>query len=284
MKYSEYNENKKHGTDTFPIEYYFVSENHLQYNMPAHLHAEFEIVRVRSGCFTLFVDNVKYEMREGDIAFIGCRSLHRGIPHNCVYECLVFDLNMLRKKHFSIDSFIIPLINKTMSVECLHTEPNDALSSCVDALFSAMSSGGEYRELEVFSLLYGTAMNLYREKKISELSKNSKTQHQLQIMTELLDWIDLHSREHISLADLAKVSGFSEKYLCRLFRETTSKTPIEYINHIRIENACHEIAHEGATITDAAFKCGFNNLNYFSKTFKKQLNMTPREYKSSCYR
>ena len=280
MMYYDYNENKKHGSDSFPIEYYLVNQQHLQYNMPLHWHQEFEIIRVKSGELQLFIDNVKYDLQSGDFAFIGCCSLHRATPKNCIYECLVLDLNMLRKKGNIIDSYIMPLINSTVTVCSVYHNNNDILSASLNALFDVFISKNTFYELSVFSLLYRIIFNLHSEGLISKTNKKVVNQHQIQIMTELLDWIDTHSRETIFIKDLAKISGFSEKYLCRFFKEYTTKTPIEYINHLRIENACHEIAHQGLSITEAAFKSGFNNLNYFSKTFKKQMNITPREYKS----
>lgn len=282
MKYYDYNENKKHGSDSFPIEYYLVSEDHLQYTMPLHWHQEFEIIRVKSGSLELYIDNVKYHLQRGDFAFIGCRSLHRAAPKDCIYECLVLDLNMLRKKANLTDSYIMPLINSTVTVCSIHHNTNDILSANLNALFHMFYSKHPFYELSVFSLLYGIIFYLYREELIAKTNKKVVNQHQIQIMTELLDWIDTHSREPIFLKDLAKISGFSEKYLCRLFKEYTAKTPIEYINHLRIENACYEIAHQGLSITEAAFKSGFNNLNYFSKTFKKQIKITPRKYREMC--
>ena len=70
----------------------------------------------------------------------------------------------------------------------------------------------------------------------------------------------------------------NEKYLCRFFKDYTSRTPIDYINNLRIEAACHELTSGDMTITEAAIECGFNDISYFSKMFKKYKGITPREY------
>lgn len=77
---------------------------------------------------------------------------------------------------------------------------------------------------------------------------------------------------------LSSISGFSEKYLCRIFKEYTSKTPITYINELRIEKACNEMGINKKNITYAAYESGFNDLSYFCRTFKKYKNITPKEY------
>ena len=70
MKFSEYRENKTHGTPRFPLEYYHVNENHSQYVMPLHWHSEFEVLRVLSGRLALYLNNEVYDLRSGDIIFI----------------------------------------------------------------------------------------------------------------------------------------------------------------------------------------------------------------------
>ena len=56
MKNSEFLEKKQHGTPEFPIQYYFVKSGHPQYVMPPHWHKEFEIIRVLSGDFRVFLN------------------------------------------------------------------------------------------------------------------------------------------------------------------------------------------------------------------------------------
>ena len=55
MKIYDYYENKKHGTDEFPLQYYYVDKNNFQYIMPLHWHNEFEIIHILSGKFTRVV-------------------------------------------------------------------------------------------------------------------------------------------------------------------------------------------------------------------------------------
>lgn len=98
MKFLDYNENKRHGSSVFPIELYSVDNKHPQYIMPLHWHKEFEIIRILSGKFTVFLNNEKYILNQGDFLIISGGTLHRGEPDSCVYECLVFDINMLKRQ------------------------------------------------------------------------------------------------------------------------------------------------------------------------------------------
>ena len=83
----------------------------------------------------------------------------------------------------------------------------------------------------------------------------------------------------LTLSDLAELAQVNEKYLCRFFKEYTGQTPIDYINRLRVDRACYEMSVTGMNVTEAAFECGFNELSYFSKMFKKYKGIAPGEYR-----
>ena len=82
----------------------------------------------------------------------------------------------------------------------------------------------------------------------------------------------------LTLDILAKEAGMNAKYFCRFFHEMTHRTPIDYLNYQRIEHACYELATSENSVTDVAFNCGFNDLSYFIKTFKRYKGKTPGKY------
>ena len=63
--------------------------------------------------------------------------------------------------------------------------------------------------------------------------------------------------------------------------EMTHQTPMDYLNRQRIEQACYEISTTDDSITDIAYRNGFNDLSYFIRTFKKYKGTTPGKYKKS---
>ena len=60
----------------------------------------------------------------------------------------------------------------------------------------------------------------------------------------------------------------------------TGKPPIEYLNEYRIEKAVRKLRLTNLSITDIAFSCGFSDLSYFIKTFKKTKGVSPGKYRS----
>ena len=279
MKYNELYEKKQHGSKDFPIQHYYITNAHPQYQMPLHWHREFEIIHVISGRFQLYLNNVAYTLGEGDTAFVGSGILHRGTAEDCVYECLVFDLNMLRRQHGErINVLILPIISNDATVDCYLPAGDGEVISLIKRLLFAAQKQVNYYELAVYGLLFQLFFQLYVEGKIHTAAQNRRIGRQTDTMITLLDWIELHYTERITLRQLSILSGVNEKYLCHLFREFTNDTPISYINRLRIEHACHAMAVNHRTVTEAAYDSGFNDLSYFSRTFKKYKGVTPKKY------
>ena len=283
MRFAEYIEKKRHGSPDFPIEYYFIDHNHPQYIMPAHWHNEFEIIRVLSGKFNLFLNNIGYSLSEGDIIFVECGCLHRGIPEDCVYECVVFDLDMLLRNANDItEKYLLPIINSSVGVNCMLNRDNGIFYTSVSALFYVLKKQNKGYELEVLSLLFKIFSEVYSQNYVIPTPKTTHSRQAKRIMS-LIDWCENNYKEQITLHTLSEVSGLDKKYLCRIFKEYTSKSPINYINELRIENACYEMTQRNKNITEAAFDSGFNDLSYFCKTFKIYKGVTPKEYKKQTF-
>lgn len=278
MKYSDYFENKRHGSLYFPIQYYYIDSNNPQYVMAAHWHKEFEIIRVLKGEFSVFIGNVEHLLRKGDILFVECGCLHRGEPKDSIYECIVLNLNMLcRRNDDAATKLISPFIHSSVAINSSLSGENSEILSTVNLLFDTMRREEKYYELAVYSLLYKLFSQLYLQNSVVAQVK-SQVDKKTEAVTRVLGWIEKNFTETITLDMLSEFSGLSPKYLCRIFKEYTSKTLVNYINELRIENACHEMTVKGKNITQAAFDSGFNDLSYFCKTFKKHKGITPREY------
>ena len=93
MKFLASHESSTRGTFDFPIELYYVDKMHPRYEMPFHWHMEFELMLVLSGEFFLMTDGRSYLLHKGDAAIISAGAVHGGTPNDCVYECVVFDMN-----------------------------------------------------------------------------------------------------------------------------------------------------------------------------------------------
>ncbi|MBB6480464.1 AraC family transcriptional regulator [Spirochaeta isovalerica] len=86
--------------------------------------------------------------------------------------------------------------------------------------------------------------------------------------------------EKIGLDDLAEHTGTNRSYLSRRFHQETGKTISAYIREKRILEAKWMLRHSGEPVTDVALSLGFEDINYFSRIFRKEAGVSPRDYKN----
>ncbi len=280
MNYIDYYEKKTHGSSSFPLQYYFVNHSHPQYLMPAHWHREFEIIRVLEGELRLLIDTVEYTLKKGDIVFVNCGCLHSGNPRNSVYECVVFDMAMLAKSRSGASAkYLLPFAGQTLASEAFFPEGRDGeISDKVNLLFDDVKGEEPFYELSVYGILYGLFYLILKKNYTVSQGISAKNREELEAVRNIIEWIENNYSGEITLHKLSAISGLSEKRLCGVFKLYTSRTPIDYVNFYRVECACQCMLGGNMGVTQTAFSCGFNDLSYFIKTFKKYKGVSPKRY------
>ena len=93
----------------------------------------------------------------------------------------------------------------------------------------------------------------------------------------VVTWASANFREKVSVADAAAVAGLSKNYFCSWFRRHAGTTWNDYLNDVRISNACQMLAKTGS-VTRACQECGFADLSWFIQFFRKKRGRTSRQY------
>ena len=301
MKYIAYKEERKHGTFDFPIEFYHVTPSHPRYEMSYHWHIEYELIRILRGELLMTISEDEFTAREGDIVFIKGGLLHGGIPKNCLYECLVFNLDSLILSSHAAERLLKKITGDSVSVysifragsASLHTAnvktdspavptADSRLTEIISTLFGQMRLRREGYELTVIGSLYEFFGYILEHKLYTEgPSVQQKDAQRIEHLKKALEMIENSYADCLTLDDLASEAGMNSKYFCRYFREMTHRTPIDYLNYYRVEQACFKLATTNESITDVGLSCGFNDVSYFIKMFKKYKGVTPKKYLSA---
>jgi AraC-like DNA-binding protein len=109
--------------------------------------------------------------------------------------------------------------------------------------------------------------------------------HRSQAVARSISFMENHFLQDLSVKDIAASAYFSEYYFSRLFRKQTGISPHEYLQNLRITFARHLLATIDMPVDLVSEKCGFNNVQHFIRTFKKQIGCTPSGYrKKTTYR
>ena len=96
---------------------------------------------------------------------------------------------------------------------------------------------------------------------------------------QIIDYIEKHLSEPISLEMLSSLMHFEKSYLTVRFKEIWGLSPMKYVNWLRIERAKELLSTTDMSITDISRSVGFGSIHYFSRYFKEKENTTPNEYR-----
>ena len=92
------------------------------------------------------------------------------------------------------------------------------------------------------------------------------------------DYIEEHSNENISLADLAEAVYFSPWYCARIFKELTGFSPADYIRRLKLSKSALKLRDENVKVIDAAFDAGFSSVDGYQRAFRREFGYNPKEY------
>lgn len=103
--------------------------------------------------------------------------------------------------------------------------------------------------------------------------------HSNKLICDILDYIDNNINKEITIDELANLFFFNRYYVIKLFKKELGITIVNYLNSIRIYNSLKEYKYNNH-IMWIAFNNGFNSLEYYSETFKKIMQVSPRTYQN----
>lgn len=273
-----YNELLQRGTDDFPFELYLVDAMHPRYEMSLHWHSELELIRVIDGQLTVFLDGRARLLTAGEGVIVNSETVHGASPRDCVYECIVFNLAFLKSGNRACDEFLEDLLSRNVVLK-ERMDDNAALThfNRIFEELKARKAGFQFQTLGAFLQLWGELQrkNLYA----SHLTSHAADEKRTVKLKLVLQYIRKHYASDVSLEDMAAVAGFSCRYFCKFFKETTGTTPVQYLTAYRIERAARLLLTTDLSVTQIAFDCGFNDLSYFIKTFKNAKKVSPKEYR-----
>lgn len=124
----------------------------------------------------------------------------------------------------------------------------------------------------IFSSLYDLIYNVNQIKKLTPPKESA--------VNTVLKYIGENYSGDLSIDTICSQVGFSKHYFCRLFKEQTNKTLHRYINELRVNKAKEYLAYSKLSINSIANQTGFKTPLTFIRVFKKEVNMTPSEYRN----
>ncbi|WP_026559145.1 helix-turn-helix domain-containing protein [Bacillus sp. J37] len=282
-------EDRVHGDSMFPFRIYMVDylDGQVIFNM--HWHPELEFIYVEKGPINVQVGTKQYRLEEGTGCFIPGEQLHGAYPCGdkpFKLHAVVFSIDLLRSFGYDlIESYYLEAIKKFSFIHSMkltpQTQEERMMLKTIASIIEAYSTKETSYELKVKGYLFLLFADIF--KKQSWIHNEEVTQKDLtktELLKKVLQYIDEHYKEKLSVLDLASQVQMSEGHFSRFFRSLVRMTPMEYINTIRINKACILLLKSERKMLDIAMDVGFQNQSYFIRLFKRQKGCTPKEYRS----
>ena len=253
-----------------------------------HFHNECQLVYIVSGTGTRIIGDSVESYQEGDLAFVGPNVPHVWYSKNSP--------NQEEKMAISVALFINPITVVENLKPFIDTQ---ALSVFFEQSARGINVVGAKKEiistilqeiihqkevplltsfLKIVELLMDSEDIIWLNDASLLKTYSSKNQGRV---SKLMHFIQENFRTEITLEQAASVSGLQMHSFCRFFKQLTHHTFSDFLNEVRIGFACKLLQQSDLPVTQVAYECGYSNISYFNRTFKKIHGISPRDYRQN---
>ena len=244
-----------------------------------HCHPCYELFFVRRGDCRFLIDDLLYDLHEGDFLLVPPMALHytRYPFGECERTVVLFHREDIVPEVLQC----LPEQERFLAETRLFRTPPEhraAVDACVSRLTEeAREEDAPSPLLRVLALqsLFLVCSRFCRF--VSNLPAEIRTDNRQ--MLEAASYIARHYMNPVTTGEIASAVGFSPNYLSRKFRQATGIGLHEYLVFVRLHHAARELLSTRDSITVIALRCGFSDSNYFKDSFKKKYGVTPRQYR-----
>ena len=277
-----------HGNAMFPFMIHEVSsDTRTEERIACHWHEEIEILVVTKGSAVLILNNDRYELKEGYVAFILPNHLHLVtalLGDTFDFYAVVFHPDLLsssiqdviQQQYFDSvlqENILFPTVLSAQEAK------EFGIADVLSDIYALFAKKEPCFDLLIKARLY-VVWSLYYLHGTSSASVSERTSdYRIALVKSIIDYIHTHYESQITLDILASHFHLSREHLCRLFKKMTRMSPIEYLNFYRISTSTRLLRETDHEISDIALEIGFNNISYFNRTFKRYMHVTPGEYR-----
>ena len=250
--------------------YYFESvEKTSESKVNAHYHEWFEVYFLTYGKCNYFIDNKSYKLNAGDIVLIP-----DGMIHKTNYSTPTHSRMLINCSGEYVPSSIYEAVKKGAYV-FRSTSDTKEIEEIFRQIKNEYAQEDEFSNDALLTYLAYLFISIFRRC----LPKEDGI-HEVTCAEMAVNYIKENYMSKVTLIDTARYCSVSSEHLSRTFKKHTGVGFSEYLNIFRLNKAEDMLINQpGLSVSDIAFRCGFNDSNYFSNVFKKAYGMTPSEKK-----
>ena len=258
--------------------------NNQAADFSAHWHNAQEIIIPLERGYTVTIRDTSYHLEPGDIFLIPSGELHAlGAPFSGSRFIFLFELDPLgRLEDFSyIRSFVTKPIHITAKTCPSIYEKEISLMMQTAAYYWGDSP---VKQMHIYSCLmefYACYTDFYsrQEFTLTENSPDCTLKNAAHRLNSLLQYLEQHYTEKITLEDAADRIHISKFYFTRIFKQYTGQTYYDYLNMLRIQASEALLKDTDASMKRIALSCGYSSISTFDRTFRKFKGCSPSDFR-----
>lgn len=251
-----------------------------------HWHEDIEWVYIRSGQMNYYMNGKRVLLNTGEALMINSRQMHYGYSENgqdCDFIRILCHPKIFITNSVLYQSYIAPVLSNP-SLEYLHLKPEfpedaEALQLLPEILRIKKEHPAAY-EIEAAALLSLLWCRLLRSHPMMPNEAAAKPKEpDLLVQRDMVSYIYSHYSESINLDEIAAAGKVCRNKCCQIFRRYLNQSPIDFLNHYRLEVSCHLLNNTKLSIAEICTACGFNHQSYYSKIFLRTYSCSPRDFR-----
>ena len=237
-----------------------------------HHHSSYELYYLVKGSREYFIEDRFFTVEEGDLVIIPKEVFHRTEGDGGLRFLVHFSESFLGK--YFTDATLQPLVTSLPFVFRGDRHQQAQLLHCLIRMEAVFEKSTSNREAVFAGYLHQLLFAVVNEENTYIPSDHADVR-----ITGIVQYINENYNTVSDIDEIAQRFYISKYHLCRLFKKKLGIPLVAYLNTVKIHHACSMIREGDDKLTEVAMQCGFNSSSYFCKVFKKELGVSPAEYR-----
>lgn len=255
------------------------------YHMPSyHYHSSYEIYYLLDGQRYYFIKDRRYKVQKGSLILLDSNEIHRTLNWDDPRHTKImiqFDGSFLKQFFKGEHIHNMMMCFKGIKVLTLDLKQQYEVESLLLQLISENEIKHQDQSLYISSMLSQLLLTVkrYQENPTCDYKSDYSLHSKIE---DILTYINANYSQDLTLQCISQHFFISPNYLCKIFKDTTGFTYINYLNQVRIQSAQELLRNSDLNINSISCRVGFKSTTHFGRVFKNIVHLSPLQYRKLC--